>query len=171
MGALTSDPAGTGPPHPAVPQRWLLQLDTAVTVLFTVLAIAAVAVGGAWVGMLVALSAVLFIVGSLACLWAFAVAVQRSRSVEIAPTQLYFLTGGCAPVAVRNRFMILLAAQVVVGLIAASVRPFTGVAFGILVPMFGLGVSGLWAARNGVFPDRVPAGGSDRSPGRADRQE
>lgn len=171
MGALTPDAGRKGQPDPAVPQRWLLQVDAAATAVFTVLAFAAVAIDGAWVGVLVALSAVLFIAGSLACLWAFAVAVQRSRSVEIAPIQLYFLTGGCAPAAVRNRFLTLLGVQVVVGLIAASIRPFTGVAFGILVPMFGLGASGLWAARNGVFPDRVPAAGSDRSPGRADRQE
>ena len=171
MGALSSDPDGSAPADGTVPQRWLLQLDDGATGVFAVLAIAAVALGDAWVGVLIVFSAVLFIAGSVACLWAFALAVQRSRAVEIAPTQLYFLTGGCAPAAVRNRFMALLAIQVVVGLIAAGIRPFTGVAFGILVPMFGLGASGLWAARNGVFPDREPRGGPGRSDRSGDRQE
>lgn len=171
MGVLNPDPDGPASSDAPVPQRWLLQTDAAATGVFTVLAIVAVALGGAWVAALVVVSAALFIAGSVACLWAFGIAVQRSREVEIAPTQLYFLTGGCAPAAIRNRFMILLAVQVVVGLIAAGIRPFTGVAFGVLVPMFGLGASGLWAARNGTFPDRVPAGGPDRSNGRGDRQE
>lgn len=171
MGDLSPDHEGATPSPAAVPQRWLLQLDAAATGVFVAVSLAAVVLGGAWVGALVVLSAVLFIVGSVACLWAFAIAVQRSRAVEIAPTQLYFLTGGCAPPAVRNRFLVLLAVQVVVGLVAASIRPFTGVAFGILVPMFGLGTAGLWAARNGAFPDRVVAGGSDRSGRDGDRQE
>ena len=35
---------------------------------------------------------------------------------------------------------------------AASIRPFTAVAFGILAPMLGLGLMGLWGARHGRFP-------------------
>ncbi len=171
MGSLTPETEGSPGPEGDGPSPRLLQLDAAATVVFTVLAVAAVVLGGAWVGVLVILSAVLFVVGSVACLWAFAIAVQRSREVEIAPTQLYFLTGGCAPAVVRNRFLTLLAVQVVVGLVAAGIRPFTGVAFGILVPMFGLGAAGLWAARNGEFPDRIPPGGTDRSGRRGNRQE
>lgn len=171
MGALTPDAESTGSPVEPIAQHWLLQVDAAASGVFTLAAIAAVVAGGVWVTILVAVSAVLFLAGSIACLWAFVIAVQRSRYVEIAPAQLYFLTGGCAPAVVRNRFLALLAIQVVVGLIAASLRPFTGVAFGILVPMFGLGVAGLWAARNGTYPDRVPVGGSDRSPRGEDRQE
>ena len=171
MGALTSGAGGAGSPVEPIAQPWLLQVDAAATAVFTLAAIAAVVAGGVWVTVLVVVSAVLFVAGSIGCLWAFAIAVQRSRYVEIAPTQLYFLTGGCAPSVVRNRFLSLFAIQVVVGLIAASLRPFTGVAFGVLVPMFGLGAAGLWAARNGTYPDRVPVGGSDRSPAGEDRQE
>jgi len=40
-------------------------------------------------------------------------------------------------------------------LVTASVRPFTGLAFGILVPTYGLGLVGLWAVRLGEFPPRV----------------
>jgi hypothetical protein len=45
--------------------------------------------------------------------------------------------------------------QVVVALVTAIARPFTGLAFGILVPVFGLGLAGLWGARRGSFPSRV----------------
>ena len=38
--------------------------------------------------------------------------------------------------------------------IAATVGQALAVAFGILVPMYGLGMAGLWAARHGEFPDR-----------------
>ena len=47
------------------------------------------------------------------------------------------------------------AVQVVVALVAAAVHPFTPLAFGTLVPMVGLGFSGLWAVRHGLFPARV----------------
>lgn len=171
MGALMPDAEAAEAPVEPIVQPWLLHVDAAATGVFALLAIAAVLAGGVWVTGLVVVSAVLFIAGSIACLWAFAIAVRRSRYVEIAPTQLYFLTGGCAPAVVRNRFLTLLTIQVVVGLIAAGLRPFTGVAFGILVPMFGLGVAGLWAARNGTYPDRVSVSGSDRSSRGEDRQE
>jgi hypothetical protein len=49
---------------------------------------------------------------------------------------------------------------VVVGLIGAIVRSSTDgragstLAFGVLVPIFGLGLNGLWSSRLGVFPPR-----------------
>jgi hypothetical protein len=46
------------------------------------------------------------------------------------------------------------AVQVVFGLIAASIRIYTPVAFGLLVPMYGLGLAGLWGATYGTFPER-----------------
>jgi hypothetical protein len=46
--------------------------------------------------------------------------------------------------------------QVVVVVAAASIRPFTEVAFGILAPMYGLGLMALWGARHGAFPPRPP---------------
>jgi hypothetical protein len=50
-----------------------------------------------------------------------------------------------------------LAIQVVVAVTTASIRPFTTLAFGILVPMFGIGMNGLWAARHGRFGPRILA--------------
>lgn len=98
-------------------------------------------------------SLVLFAIGCVAFLWAYAIAVDRSRTDEIGIGGLYFLAGS-APSPVRRAFMGALALQVVVSVVAASIRPFTTVAFGILVPMYGLGLAGLWGARHGSFATR-----------------
>ncbi|MEA3054857.1 MAG: hypothetical protein QOD30_289, partial [Actinomycetota bacterium] len=47
------------------------------------------------------------------------------------------------------------AAQVVIALVAAGLRPYTAVAFGVLVPTLGLALCGLWAVRSGSFPPRA----------------
>lgn len=103
------------------------------------------------VGVVVSLA--LFAAGCLAFLAAYARAVERSRTDEIGVGGLYFLSGS-APGPVRIHLLGALAAQTVVAFVAASIRPFTAVAFGILVPMFGMGLAGLWAARHGSFPER-----------------
>ena len=54
--------------------------------------------------------------------------------------------------------MAALALEVVVAVATASVRPFTASAFGILVPVYALGLSGAWGARHGTFPPRPPEG-------------
>jgi hypothetical protein len=56
----------------------------------------------------------------------------------------------------------MLAIQITVALVTALARsesddgsPGTSLAVGILVPMFGLGLNGLWCAFHGVFPPRL----------------
>ncbi|MCQ3810841.1 MAG: hypothetical protein KTV68_09840 [Acidimicrobiia bacterium] len=93
--------------------------------------------------------------GCAAMLWAFQRALQRSRYELIGVGGLYFLTG-CAPRSVRVSMMAALGVELVVALAAASVRPFTASAFGILVPVYALGLSGAWGARHGSFPSRAP---------------
>lgn len=100
-----------------------------------------------------AVDGVLFAAGVVAFLWAYAVAVGRSRTEAIGIAGLYFLSG-TAPRTTRVRLLGALAAQVVIAVVSASIRPYTPVAFGILVPMFGLGLAGLWGARHGTFPPR-----------------
>jgi hypothetical protein len=68
-----------------------------------------------------------------------------------------FLLQGSAPRDVRRRLLGALAAEVVVGLGVAIARPFTSLAFGLLVPVYGLALAGLWGARHGTFPPRKPA--------------
>lgn len=104
------------------------------------------------VGVVTAL--VLFAAGIYAFVLSYARAVNRSRVEEISVAGLYFLAGGCAPKVVRVHLWGALTVQVVAGFATASVRPFTAVAFGILVPMYGLGMAGLWAATHGTFPKR-----------------
>jgi hypothetical protein len=70
---------------------------------------------------------------------------------------LYLLIGS-APRPVQVRLLVALAVPSVVAIATsvatASVRPFTPLAFGLLVPMFGLACCGLWAAYHGAFPAR-----------------
>ena len=102
----------------------------------------------------------LFAVGCAAFLWAYAVAVSRSRTDAIGIGGLYFLQGS-APRVVQLRLLIPLAIQVVVAIATSSMRPYTAVAFGILVPIFGLGLSGLWGARYGHFDARSGSGAAE----------
>ena len=101
-----------------------------------------------------ALSVVLFAVGTGAMLWAYALGVSRSRTELIGIPGLFFLAGDVAPRATRRALRIATALEVVAVVAAASIRPFTEVAFGILAPMFGLGLMGMWGGRHGVFPPR-----------------
>lgn len=141
----SSDPSPT-------PGGQLLRLSWAGTAVFVV-AIGAATLSRSMRPVGVVVSLVLFAVGCGAFLWAYAIAVDRSRTDEIGIGGLYFLAGS-APSPIRRAFMTALALQVVVSVVAASIRPFTTVAFGILVPMYGLGLAGLWGARHGSFATR-----------------
>ena len=102
-------------------------------------------------------SLALFLVGLGVFTYAFFVAVGRSRDEEIAVAGLFLLSGS-APPRVRRHLLGSLALEVVVALAAAAARPYTSLAFGVLVPVYGLGMAGLWAARHGTFPPRAPTG-------------
>ena len=101
-----------------------------------------------------AFSVVLFIVGTAAMLWAYALGVSRSRTELVGIPGLFLLADDAAPPSVRRSLRGATAVQVVVVVVAASFRPYTEVAFGVLAPMFGLGLMGLWAGRYGQFPPR-----------------
>jgi hypothetical protein len=102
------------------------------------------------------LSVVLFAVGTAAMLWAYALGVSRSRTDLVTVPGLFFLAGDVAPPATRRALRVATIVEVVAVVAAASMRPFTEVAFGILAPMFGLGLMGMWGGRHGAFPDRPP---------------
>jgi hypothetical protein len=95
---------------------------------------------------------VLFAAGCGAFLWAYALAIGRSRHETITMSGLFFLGEGVAPPDVTRLLRGALGVQVVVAVTAAAVRPFTALAFSVLVPMLGLGLMALWAARHGRFP-------------------
>lgn len=144
------------------PPGWgIVQLDLAGTAVFAASAIwSAVVFDGAARVQGVAVALGLFAVGIFAFLWGYWTAVQRSRTDELSVAELYFLTGHATPRQVKVPMNLALAAQCVVGLATALARPSTDgrpgstLAFGVLVPMFGLGLNGLWAARHGRFGPR-----------------
>jgi hypothetical protein len=99
----------------------------------------------------------LFAAGTVAFLAAYAVAVNRSREDAIGIGGLYFLAGTTtAPRATKRALLASLTAQTAVALVTAGARPYTTLAFGILVPVYGLGLTGLWGARHGTFERRNP---------------
>lgn len=122
------------------------------TALFVATAVGAAAAPDALVVVSVPVALVLFALGCLANVRALVVAAGRSRREAVHLGGLFFLSQGVAPAAVRRLLLGAFAAQVVVALTTASVRPFSGLAFGVLVPVFGLGLAALWAARHGAFP-------------------
>ena len=108
-------------------------------------------------------SLTLFAAGTAAFTAAFVIAVRRSRAEEIVVPSLFFLQGS-APAPVRRHLLGALAVQVVAAFVTAGVRPNTSLAFGILAPMYGIGLAGLWAALHGAFPARpLPADGRSKA--------
>jgi hypothetical protein len=103
------------------------------------------------------LSCVLFAIGTGALLWAYALGVSRSREEAVTISGLFFLSGEAAPPEVRRPFRIALAVEVLIVIVAAAIRPYSEVAFGILAPMFGLGLMAMWGGRHGSFPAKVDA--------------
>lgn len=101
-----------------------------------------------------ALSSVLFAVGTGAFLWAYALGVSRSRADAVSILGLFFLAGDVAPQHLRRAFRVALAVEVVAVTAAAAVRPYSEVAFGVLAPMFALGLMSTWGGRYGTFPPR-----------------
>ncbi len=107
-------------------------------------------------------SMVLFAVGAVGCLWAYVSALERSRTDEIGVANLFLLTGATAPPRVKRTLLGALVVQVVVSLVAAFVgaagltgNQVNAMAFGILVPMYGLAIDALWAVRHGTFGPRL----------------
>jgi hypothetical protein len=149
-----------------VPGRELIRASCGGTAVLAAAAVGAVAEPGTGYAIpLVVVALVMLAGGAAAMAWSYAIAVQRSRTDEIAVAGLYFLAGGAAPAAVRRAFLGSLAAQTAIAFATAAARPFTAAAFAILAPVWGLGLTGLWAARHGAFGPRLPAPG-DRGSGR-----
>ena len=125
------------------------------TLVFVVTAlVAAVAPTDLTEGVAFGVAVVLFLLGVAAFVGAFFKAVARSRTELIGVGQLFFLTGTVAPTPIKRALLGAFAVQVVVGLATAIARPYSSLAAGTLVPMYGLGLCGLWAARHGTFLPR-----------------
>jgi hypothetical protein len=132
----------------------LLRFDWQATLVFVITACLGTVTDGPLRSVAVLVALVLFAIGCVVFLMAYAEALQRSRYDEIGIGGLYFLAG-TAPVAIRRSFRLALLLQVVVAVVTASIRLYSSLAFGLLVPMLGLGLMGLWGARYGTFGPRV----------------
>jgi hypothetical protein len=141
----------------------LIQASWLGTLLFTVAAVAALVAPDTLGRPFAVVAGILFFGGIAAFLMAYLRAIGRSRTDLIGVGGLFFLAG-CAPAGVQVAMLTSLAVEVVVGVGTAAIRfsslvddDLNPLAFGILVPLWGLGLAGLWGARHGTFPAR-PSG-------------
>lgn len=153
----------------------IVRFNVVASVFFAVVAVvSAVVFDDVFRVVIVVVSLSLFAVGVATFLIGFFAAVQRSRESEISVSQLFFLTGEVAPREVKVPMLGALAVQTVVGIATAIARPSTDgktgsvLAFGVLVPMLGLGLNGLWASRHGAFAARGRPGELDDSAANSD---
>lgn len=97
--------------------------------------------------------AAVFVAGAALFSWAFLIAAGRSRREDVTVAGAFFLAGSIEAPDRRWAFG-LLTAQTLIGLAGAGADPYTTMAFGILVPMFGLGVIAFLGSAHGVFRQR-----------------
>ena len=146
---MTTTAAPSPSPSTIVNASWI------GTVVFAATAIAAVATRPARIPAVV-VAAALFAAGIGVFFWAYAIAVARSRTDAIGIGGLFFLAGkDTAPSPTDKRQLLAsLAVQTVVALATAGARPFSTLAFGVLVPLYGLALTGLYGGRHGRFGPR-----------------
>ena len=144
-----------------MPGSLLIKCNLALTAVFVAMSIvAAVTFTAPWKTIGVAVSLGCFSVGIVAFLWGYWTAVQRSRTDNISVAALYFLVDKCAPQSISRLMNGALVVQVVMGVATAISRTTTDgrtgstLAFGVLAPMMGLGLNGLWGATHGTFAPR-----------------
>lgn len=134
-----------------LPGAGIVQASMVTTAVFVVTAVAATAFPDE-VGVPVAIVDVgLFVAGTVIFVLALLEGLDRSRTEQVEIGALFFLTGSTAPRAVKVRLLGCVVLQVLVALVSSSIRVYTEVAFGILVPMLGLGLTGRWGALHGAF--------------------
>lgn len=137
-----------------VPGSGIVRASTATTAAFVVAAAGATAFPDALGVPVAVFDVALFVVGTVIFVLAMLQGLDRSRTEQVEIGALFFLTGDTAPRAVKVRLLGCVVVQVLVALVSSSIRVYTEVAFGILVPMLGLGLAGRWGARHGAFPKK-----------------
>jgi hypothetical protein len=141
----------------------IVQVNLVLTAVFAVTASLAAGIFSTawqWIGAITAM--VLFAIGVFAFLWSYWNAVQRSRTEELAVTQLYLLMGDAIPSPVKRVMNLTLVTQFVIAIATTFARPNgpdgnpgSSLAVGFLVPMLGFGLNGLWAVYHGNFAART----------------
>ena len=148
-------------------QNSLVRFNFVLTAVFVaVTALAVIFFSPAMRSLVAAVDLVLFAIGVAAFIWGYFSAVQRSRSDEISVAGLFLLIDKVAPKSIMRAMNAALFTQIIVGLAGAIIRgstngkPGSTLAFGVLVPLLGLGLNGLWASKHGSFGARTLPGGS-----------
>jgi hypothetical protein len=149
--AVAADPGSEGP----VPGTGIIRASVAGTALFSVIGV----LGAIWPDVFgvpfLVVSLVEFVIGCVVFVLAFLRAVDRSRTEAIGIGGLFFAAGS-TPRRVQQALIGSLVVQTVVAIVVGSVRLYGVMAFGILAPMWSLGLTGLWVAAYGTFPPRTP---------------
>lgn len=155
MSDENSDSVGEIISNEPTPGTGILRLTTWGTAVFVVLGIAAAIAPDAFTTPYVVVSIIEFCGGMVVFALAFLRAIDRSRTEAIGVGGLFFASG-TAPKRVQVILMASLTVQVVVSTGVASLHLYTALAFGVLAPMWALGLTGLWVAAYGVFSSREP---------------
>lgn len=144
------------------PGRGIILLDGAGTVALVFATVVAVLADGDGADLAnLVVSGLLFLGGCAAFAVGFVVAAARSRHEVIDLSGLFYLTGS-APRPVRRAMLGLWFAQIgVVVVTITSIDP----PFGVMAPVWGIGLITAWTARHGAFPTRAAADGSGRRSG------
>lgn len=156
MPADRADPAGPAERPPlelAEPGAgaWIVTLDAVGTAALVVsTGLAAVAGGGVPDLVNLAVSSVLFLGGCVAFGYGFLRAAGRSRTEVVDLAGLFYLTGS-GPPDVRRKLLGLWFAQIAVA--AASIT-VVHPPFGVMAPVWGIGLISVWGARHGAFAAR-----------------
>jgi hypothetical protein len=124
------------------------------TAVFTVVSVAAAVDLDRFSTVAMAVDTALFLAGCVLFGVSFLRAVGRSRTDAIGIGGLYFLAGATATASVRTALLVPVAVEVVVALGTAFAHPYTNLAAGVLVPVYGVSLCGLWASKHGTFGPR-----------------
>lgn len=150
MTQLTADtPLGDSP------GQGLIRADIVGTVVFLLVTVAASFSDGNAANLAnIAVSSVLFLGGCIVFGIGFVRAAGRSRTEIVDMTGLFYLTG-TAPRAVRRAFLGLWFLQIAVAVVSVfTVAP----PFGVMAPLWGIGLTAAWGARHGTFTVRSTNG-------------
>lgn len=133
----------------------LVRLSVQVSAGHSILTGIAVLVDGAIDIPFAVVSSILFFVGTALSALGLWNGIQRSRVDDVSLAGLVAIDTRFVPKRVRNILWAVIVGHTTITIIAATQRLFTAQAFGLLAPMFGLGVALVWASRHATFARRT----------------
>lgn len=154
-----SDAARVAPPPPIAPgfaPQGLRRFALVLTALHAVLTVVAVLSPGLVRAVIAVVFVVVFLVAIVVFVSAFFTAANRSRTENVSVAGAFFLADGAVASLDRRVFTGAAVVQAVVGIVGSSLRPFSSVAFSVLVALAGLAMMALVGARFGAFRGREP---------------